>query len=62
MKEDGCTNAYILNDKEVYGAGLSRNIENSAKEQGLEIAANEGIDKKAANYRSLASTIKGAGR
>ena len=36
MKEDGCTKVQVLNDKEVYGAGLSRNIENSAKEQGLD--------------------------
>ena len=49
MKKDGCTKAYMLNDKEVYGAGLSRNIENSAKAQGLEILANEGIDPKAPN-------------
>jgi branched-chain amino acid transport system substrate-binding protein len=61
MKKDGCTKAYILNDKEVYGAGLARNIENSAKEQGLEVAGNEGIDPKAANFRSQASTIKDAG-
>ena len=31
MKKDGCTTAYILNDKEVYGAGLARNIESAAK-------------------------------
>ena len=61
MKEDGCTKVQLLNDKEVYGAGLSRNIENSAKEQGLEIISNEAIDKNAANYRSLASKAKGAG-
>jgi branched-chain amino acid transport system substrate-binding protein len=61
MKKDGCTNVYILNDKEVYGAGLSRNIENSAKAQGLEVAANEGIDPKAPNFRSQASTIADAG-
>ena len=61
MKEDGCTKVQVLNDKEVYGAGLSRNIENSAKEQGLEIVSNEAIDKNAANYRSLASKAKGAG-
>ena len=61
MKEDGCTMVQILNDKEVYGAGLSRNIENSAKEQGLEVTSNEAIDKNAANYRSLASKAKGAG-
>jgi branched-chain amino acid transport system substrate-binding protein len=61
MKEDGCTKLQILNDKEVYGAGLSRNIENSAKEQGLSVVSNEAIDKNAANYRSLASKAKGAG-
>ena len=61
MKEDGCTKIQLLNDKEVYGAGLGRNIENSAKEQSLEIISNEAIDKNAANYRSLASKAKGAG-
>ena len=61
MKEDGCTKVQVLNDKEVYGAGLSRNIENSAKEQGLTVVSNEAIDKNAANYRSLASKAKGAG-
>ena len=30
MKQDGCTTVYILNDKEVYGAGLSKNIERAA--------------------------------
>src|SRR5215211_7885000 len=61
MKKDGCTKAYILNDKEVYGAGLARNVEISAKAQGLEVAGNEGIDPKAPNFRSQASTIKDAG-
>jgi branched-chain amino acid transport system substrate-binding protein len=37
MKQDGCSSTYILNDKEVYGAGLAKNIESSAKEQGLEV-------------------------
>jgi branched-chain amino acid transport system substrate-binding protein len=61
MKKDGCSTVYILNDKEVYGAGLAKNIESSAKEQGLEVAGNEGIDPKAPNFRSQASTIKTAG-
>jgi branched-chain amino acid transport system substrate-binding protein len=61
MKKDGCQNAYILNDKEVYGAGLARNIEMSADEQGLEILANEGIDPKAPNFRSLAAKMESAG-
>jgi branched-chain amino acid transport system substrate-binding protein len=61
MKEDGCTNVAIANDKEVYGAGLARNVESAAKGQGLKIDFNEGIDPKAANYRSLASRAKGDG-
>src|ERR671925_800538 len=61
MKSEGCSNAYILNDKEVYGAGLARNIEISAKEIGLKILGNEGIDPKAPNFRSQAAAIKSAG-
>jgi branched-chain amino acid transport system substrate-binding protein len=61
MQEDGCTKVFMTNDKEVYGAGLSRNIENSAGEVGLEIAANEEIDKNAPNYRSLATRASDAG-
>jgi branched-chain amino acid transport system substrate-binding protein len=58
MQEDGCENTYILNDKEVYGAGLARNIESSAEEIGLEVLANEGIDPRAPNFRSLASQMR----
>jgi branched-chain amino acid transport system substrate-binding protein len=61
MKEDGCKQLYILNDKEVYGLGVARNIEASSKEQGIKVLANEGIDPKAANYRSVASKIKDSG-
>ena len=61
MSEDGCKNVAIANDKEVYGAGLSKNIETSAEEQGLKIAFNEGIDPKASNFRSLAGRAKSAG-
>jgi branched-chain amino acid transport system substrate-binding protein len=55
MKQDGCENVFMTNDKEVFGAGLARNIEITAREQGVNVIANEGIDKNAANYRSLAS-------
>jgi branched-chain amino acid transport system substrate-binding protein len=61
MKEDGCTSVFMTNDKEVYGAGLSRNIEGAAEGIGLEIVANEEIDKNAPNYRSLASRAAGEG-
>jgi branched-chain amino acid transport system substrate-binding protein len=61
MKEDGCKKVFMTNDKEVYGAGLARNIELSGKEQGLDILANQGIDPKAPNYRSLASRAQSQG-
>src|SRR5688500_6618651 len=61
MKEDGCTNVAVANDKEVYGAGLSRNIEGSLEEQGVKLAFNEGIDPKESNFRSLASRAKYGG-
>jgi branched-chain amino acid transport system substrate-binding protein len=60
MKEDGCTTVQLLDDKEVYGAGLARNIEASAKAQGLTITSDEAIDKNAANYRSLAQKAERA--
>ena len=61
MKEDGCTKVQLTNDKEVYGAGLAQAIEIAAKEQGLDVIANDAIDKNAANYRSLAQKAKAAG-
>jgi branched-chain amino acid transport system substrate-binding protein len=61
MKQDGCTKVQLLNDKEVYGAGLASNIQASAKAQGLTISSNEAIDKNAPNYRSLAQNAKSAG-
>jgi branched-chain amino acid transport system substrate-binding protein len=61
MKEDGCTKVYMTNDKEVYGAGLAKNIQSAAEAAGLSIVANDAIDKNAPNYRSLAGKAKGAG-
>jgi len=61
MKQDGCTKVAMTNDKEVYGAGLARVIELSAKTQGLTITSNDAIDKNAPNYRSLAQKAKAAG-
>jgi branched-chain amino acid transport system substrate-binding protein len=61
MKEDGCTKVQMTNDKEVYGAGLATNIETSAKEIGLEIVANDAVDKNAPNYRSLAAKAADSG-
>jgi len=58
MKEDGCTAATLWDDKSTYGAGLARNIEQSAEAAGLTIENREGTDKSAPNYRSIASKIQ----
>jgi branched-chain amino acid transport system substrate-binding protein len=61
QKDQGCKKTYILNDKEVYGKGIAVQVQNIAKAQGLGIAGNDGIDTKAANFRSLATKIKASG-
>jgi branched-chain amino acid transport system substrate-binding protein len=61
QKDQGCKKVYILNDKEVYGKGIAVQVENIGKAQGLQIAGNDGIDTKAANFRTVAQKIKGTG-
>ena len=58
MKEDGCKSVHIFNDKTTYGAGLGRNIELAAEAQGLKVEGNDGTDRNAPNYRSLAAKVK----
>jgi len=62
MKQLGVTKVYITDDKEVYGQGIAQNVAKSAKAIGIKVVGGpEGIDKKAANYRSLAAKIKSSG-
>jgi branched-chain amino acid transport system substrate-binding protein len=61
MKQDGCTKLAEVNDKEVYGQGIAKNTELAAKDQGIDVVMNEGIDPKAPNYRSLAQKAKSEG-
>jgi branched-chain amino acid transport system substrate-binding protein len=61
QKDEGCTKLYILNDKEVYGKGLADQVNNVAKQQGLQVMGNDGIDTKAANFRTLATKVKSTG-
>ncbi len=58
MKEDGCKTATLWNDKSTYGAGLARNVKLSAQAAGVTIENEQGTDKNAPNYRSIASKIK----
>ena len=61
QKDEGCKKTYILNDKEVYGKGIATQVETIGKAQGLQIAGNDGIDTKAANFRTLAQKVKSSG-
>jgi branched-chain amino acid transport system substrate-binding protein len=58
MREDGCTRVFMVNDKEVYGAGLAGNLKSAA--QGFAIVSDDGIEKTAANFRSLAAKAASA--
>ena len=60
-KTDGCTKVGMANDKDTYGLGLARLVEIKAKEQGVTITSNEGIQKDAANFRGVASKLKADG-
>ena len=53
--------AFVLHDRELYGKGIADVFEKRAKEIGLAIVEVEGIDPKAANYRSLVTKIKASG-
>jgi branched-chain amino acid transport system substrate-binding protein len=59
MNDDGCTRVAVLHDREVYGAGLAANIQQASQGLRYQIVANEGIDPRAANYRSVASSLAG---
>jgi branched-chain amino acid transport system substrate-binding protein len=61
QKDQGCKQLYILNDKEVYGKGIADGVSAGAETAGIKVVANEGIDTKAANFRSLATKMKGSG-
>ena len=62
MKDEGVTKVYIVDDKEVYGQGLAQNVQKAAAKLGLQVVGGpEGIDVKAANYRTLAGKIKSSG-
>jgi branched-chain amino acid transport system substrate-binding protein len=61
MTEQGCRKLYILNDQETYGSGIARSVASGAKAAGITVLANDGIDEKAQNYRSLASRIHDRG-
>ena len=60
-KETGFKKVFILDDRELYGKGVAGVFERVAKKLGLVVTGHEGIDAKAANFRSLVTKIKSTG-
>jgi branched-chain amino acid transport system substrate-binding protein len=61
MKSDGCKKVALANDKDTYGQGLGKLVELQAPKVGVTLTKNIGIDKTAANYRSVAEQYKSQG-
>jgi branched-chain amino acid transport system substrate-binding protein len=57
----GIKKVFILHDREVYGKGVADVFKRVAGKLGIELVGYEGIDPKAANFRSLATKIKSTG-
>jgi branched-chain amino acid transport system substrate-binding protein len=58
----GAQKVYILDDTELYGHGIAVVFDETARKIGLEVVGGpEGIDSKAADYRALATKIRGTG-
>ena len=61
MAEEGVEKLYILDDKQVYGAGVAKSVGDAAELNDIEVVGTDGIDPKAPNYRSLAAKIRDSG-
>jgi len=61
MKSEGVKSVYMLNDKEVYGEGISKNTQDALGKVGIKVAGADGWDGKASNFRALANKIKSSG-
>jgi branched-chain amino acid transport system substrate-binding protein len=57
-KDMGATRAFVLHDRELYGQGLAKMFRKTAERIKLDVVGYEGIDGKAANYRSLMTKIR----
>jgi len=61
MKDLGVKKLYVFNDKQPYGGGVAEQTAIHAKKLGIQVLGDDGIDVKAANYRSLAAKVKSLG-
>lgn len=60
-KEIGIQKVYVLHDRELYGKGVADVFKKVAAKLGIAVVGYDGIDAKAANYRSLVTKIKSSG-
>lgn len=61
VKKLGGASVFVLHDRELYGKGIADLFKAHAEKIGLKVPGYEGIDSRAANYRSLAAKIAGLG-
>jgi len=61
MKSDGCKKVALANDKDTYGQGLAKLVELQAKDAGVSLTKDIGIDKTASNFRPVAADFKAQG-
>lgn len=57
----GLSKIFVMHDRELYGQGVATLFKKAAEGLGLKITGFEGIDGKAANYRSLAIKVRQSG-
>lgn len=57
LKAIGCTKIAVVNDKTDYGKGLADFVSAKAKEIGLTVVAEEGVEQKTADYGPLIDTL-----
>ena len=61
MQQQGCKKVAVANDKEAYGTGLAAAIVHQKGLYNIDVTSNTGINPKAPNFRSYASTVKSQG-
>jgi branched-chain amino acid transport system substrate-binding protein len=60
-KELGIKKIFILHDRELYGKGVADVVKRTCGKIGINVVGYEGIDPKAANYRSLVTKVRSTG-
>ena len=54
MRDRGCRRIAVLDDKEVYGAGLAKLVRRAARRLGLRVVYTTGVDPRARRFRGVA--------